>query len=322
MPTPPLLQRLARIAPYFRTGRAGFGVAIAAAAVAAATEPMIPALLKTLLDDGFGAVRTFALWMVPVAIIGLYLLRGVAAFLAQYALAWAANRGVLALRELMFARLLNAAPALFTQHSASSLTNTLVYEVQAGATWLVHALLAIVRDALTIAALFAYLLWLNWQLTLLVALLAPAVALVMRLVSRRLDLLTRAHQAATDELAYVVEENVLAWRIVRLHGAAPVQRARFNVHSQWLRRLMVKSAAAAATSSPITQLLASVALSAVVVMALWQSSGTTVGAFAAFITAMLMLVAPLKHLADSTGPLTRAMTWCRSAGFPRCRWCW
>ena len=308
MPTPPLLQRLARIAPYFRASRAGFAVAIAAAATAAATEPMLPALLKILLDKGFGSTRSFALWMVPVAIIGLYIVRGLAAFLAQYALAWAANRGVLSLREVMFARLLNAAPALFTQHNASSLTNTMVYEVQTGATWLVQALLTIVRDTLTIVALFGYLLWLNWKLTLVVALLAPAVALVMRVVSRRLDKLTRAHQAATDELAYVVEENVLAWRIVRLHGAAAAQARRFMAHSDRLRRLMVKSAAAAATSSPITQLIAAVALSGVVVMALWQSeSGTTVGGFAAFITAMLMLVAPLKHLADSTGPLTRGL---------------
>ena len=310
MPNPSLLQRLARIAPYFRTSRLGFGVAIAAAAVAATTEPMLPALLKILLDKGFGSPRGFALWMVPVAIIGMFLLRGLAAFMAQYALAWAANRGVLSLREVMFARLLNATPALFTQHSASSLTNTMVYEVQNGATWLVQALLMIVRDALTIVALFGYLLWLNWKLTLLVALLAPAVALVMRLVSKRLDKLTRAHQAATDELAYVVEENVLAWRIVRLHGAASVQRQRFNTRSDWLRRLMIKSAAAAATSSPITQLIAAVALSGVIVMALWQSGdggGATVGGFAAFITAMLMLVAPLKHLSDSTGPLTRGL---------------
>ena len=203
--------------------------------------------------------------------------------------------------------------ALFTAHSASSLTNTLVYEVQAGATWLVQALLVVVRDALTIVALFGYLLWLNWRLTLLVALLAPAVALVMRVVSRRLDRLTRAHQAATDELAYVVEENVLAWRIVRLHGAAPAQNQRFGTQSQRLRRLMVKSAAAAAISSPVTQMIAAVAVSVVVVLALWQSAdttaagGATVGGFVAYISAMLMLVAPLKHLSDSTGPLTRGL---------------
>ena len=311
MPTT-LLQRLARIAPYFRASRAGFGVAIVAAAVAAATEPVIPAMLKTLLDEGFGATRSFSLWMVPVIIIGLSLVRGAAAFSAQYALAWAANRGVLALREAMFTRLLNAAPALFTRHNASSLTNTMVYEVQAGAGWLVQALLVIVRDSLTTVALFGYLMWLNWKLTLLVALLAPAVALVMRAVSRRLDRLTRAHQAATDELAYVVEENVLAWRIVRLHGATSVQGQRFGAQSQRLRQLMVKSVAAAATSSPITQTIAAVALSAVVVMALWQSGGadgrgTTVGGFAAFVGAMLMLVSPLKHLSDSAGPLTRGL---------------
>jgi subfamily B ATP-binding cassette protein MsbA len=311
MPTT-LLQRLARIAPYFRASRAGFVVAIVAAAVAAATEPVIPAMLKTLLDEGFGTTRSFSLWMVPLIIIGLSLVRGAAAFSAQYALAWAANRGVLALREAMFTRLLNAAPALFTRHNASSLTNTMVYEVQAGAGWLVQALLVIVRDSLTTVALFGYLMWLNWKLTLLVALLAPAVALVIRAVSRRLDRLTRAHQAATDELAYVVEENVLAWRIVRLHGATSVQGQRFGAQSQRLRQLMVKSVAAAATSSPITQTIASVALSVVVVMALWQSGGadgrgTTVGGFAAFVGAMLMLVSPLKHLSDSAGPLTRGL---------------
>ena len=317
MPTPTLKQRLARIAPYFGTSRGGFAVALLAAAIAAATEPLLPALLKTLLDKGFGSTRSFALWMVPVAIIGLYVMRGVATFIAQYALAWAANRGVLALRDVMFARLLDAAPALFTRHSASSLTNTLVYEVQMGASALAQVMLVLVRDSLAIVALFTYLMWLNWRLTLLVALLGPAVALVMRVVSRRLDRLTRAHQAATDELAYVVEENVLAWRIVRLHGAARVQGERFNRNSDRLRRLMVKSAAAAATSSPITQLIAAIALSGVVVVALWQSGGagaavhgaaaTTVGGFAAFITGMLMLVAPLKHLADSSGPLTRGL---------------
>ncbi len=305
----PILTRIRRIAPHFRSARMGFVAAFIAAAVAAATEPLVPSLLKRLLDDGFGPSRSFPLWYVPVAFIGLYAIRGVAGFLAQYALAWAANRGVLTLREAMFERLLNAAPTLFTRHNASALTNILVHEVQGGAMQLVQTALVIVRDSMTITFLFIYLLWLNWQLTAFIALLAPAVALVMRIVSKRLDKITRAHQVATDELAYVVEENVLAWRIVRLHGAARAERERFARHSQWLRRLMIKSATAAATTSPITQLIASVALSVVVMIALWQggSDKTTVGAFVAFVTAMLMLVAPLKHLSDSTAPLLRGL---------------
>ncbi len=311
MPNATLLQRLARIAPYFRASRAGFAVALLAAAIAAMTEPMLPALLKRLLDEGFGPSRSFPLWIVPVIIVGLYVVRGLATFVAQYALAWAANLGVLNLRAAMFDRLLDAAPPLFVQQNASMLTNTLVYEVQTGAMQLVQALLVLVRDTLVVAALLFYLLQLNWKLTLLVLLLAPAVALVMRLVSRRLARLARAYQTATDALAYVVEENVLAWRIVRLHGAARAQHGRFTASSQLLRRLMVKSAAAAATSSPLTQLLAAISLSVVVVLALWQSGSSggaaTVGAFVAFVTAMLQMVAPLKHLADVAAPLTRGL---------------
>ena len=120
-----------------------------------------------------------------------------------------------------------AAPTgLFTRQSASQLTNTLVYEVQQGTMLLVRALLTLVKDSLTLVALLAYLLWLNWQLTLFVGVLFPVLALVMRVLGRRLRLVTVAGQQATDELAYVVEENVLAWRIVRLHGAEAAQTAR------------------------------------------------------------------------------------------------
>jgi subfamily B ATP-binding cassette protein MsbA len=303
-----LLQRLARIAPYFRDSRAGFGVAMLAAVIVAATEPMIPALMQPLLDRGFGA-NGLPLWLIPVAVIGLFAVRGGAGFVAQYMLSWGANRGVLQLREAMFDHLLRAAPGLFTRHSASGLTNTLVYEVQQGANLLVTALLTLVRDSLTLVALLGYLLWLNWRLTLVVAILAPAIGIVMRIVSRRLHRLVLAGQQATDELAYVVEENVLAWRIVRLHGAGDVQGARFSKTSDLLRRLMLKSVAAGATMSPITQLLAACALSAVIVVALWQSGsgGATVGSFVAFITAMLMLLSPLKHLSDVAAPLTRGL---------------
>src|SRR4030095_723349 len=118
-----------------------------------------------------------------------------------------------------------------------------------------------------------------------------------------------AGQQATDELAYVVEENVLAWRIVRLHGASGVQGDRFSKTSDLLRRLMQKSVAAGATMSPVTQLLTACALSLVIVVALVQSGsgGATVGSFVAFITAMLMLLTPMKHLSDVARPLTHGM---------------
>ena len=305
---PTLLQRFARITPYFRHGRAGLVVAFIGSLLGAATEPLIPELMKPLLDKGFSAGQ-LPLWMVPVAIVGIFALRGAAGFVAQYALSWAAYRGVQDLREALFQRILTGQPAMFGQRSASSLTNTLVYEVQTGATQLVNAVLTLVKDSLTLLALLGYLFWLNWKLTLFVGVLFPAVALLMRTVGKRLHRLAREGQDATDSLAYVVEENVLAWRIVRLHGAAKPQARRFEQHALTLRRVLLKIVAASGAMTPVTQLFTALALSAVIVVALWQSSatGATVGGFVAFITAMLMLVAPVKHLSDIMAPITRGL---------------
>ncbi len=304
----PLQQRIARITPYFRAGRIGLVVAIAAALVGAATEPMIPWLLGQLLDKGFTA-KELPLWIVPVVIVGLFTIRGAAGFIAQYALSWSAQIGLERLRGAMFDHLLKAAPALFTQRSASSLTNALVYEAQTGATSLVASVLTLIKDSLTLAALLGYLLWLNWKLTLFVAVMFPAIAYVMRHLGRRLHKLAVQGQQATDELAYVVEENVLAWRIVRLHDAQAAQAGRFDRNTRLLRRLMLKSVAAGATMTPMTQILASMAMSAVIVAALWQSgtTGGTVGSFVSFITAMLGLISPIKHLSDVMAPITRGL---------------
>ena len=308
-PAEPLLkERLARIAPYFRTSLRGFVVAFAGAAVAAATEPMIPQLLKLLLDNGVQKGE-LALWQVPVGIIGLFAVRGVAGFVAQYGLAWAANRGTLVMRQAMFARLLDAQPELFSKHTASSLVNTLGFEIQFGTNQLVYSVQSLVRDSLTVIALLAYLLWQNWQLTLFVAVLFPPVALAMRVLSKRLHRLAVAGQQANDELAYVVEENVMAWRNVRLHAGQALQAARFGRVSDALRRLALKSTVAAATMTPVTQLIAACGLSAVIVVALWQSNqtGGSVGGFVSFVTSMLMLVAPMKHLSEVAGPVTRGL---------------
>ena len=303
---PPLLQRLSRIAPFFLQRRLGIAAVLLASAVAAATEPMVAQLLKGLIDRGFKD-RSLPLWVWPIAFVGLFSVRGIAGYVAQLALAWTVQHGLQELRQKLFERVLNAQPLLFARHSASQLTTTVVHEAQTGAVLLVNSALTAVRDSLSLVALFGYLIYLNWRLTLFVAVLFPTVAWVMRTVGQRLHRLNRESQAATDELAYVVEENALAWRIVRMHGAGPAQGARFEKHSTLLRRVLLKTTAAGAAITPLTQVFAAFALSAVVVVALWQSrtDGSTEGAFIAFITAMLALVAPIKHLSDLPVPLSR-----------------
>lgn len=312
------MQRLKRLTPYFSGQRWAWGLAILATLVGAATEPAMPALLKPLLDSGFTA-GSLALWTVPVFLIGLFVIRGLAQFTGQYALARITNDGMLGLRQKLFERLLAADMSLFSRQSASALSNTIVYEVQTGAQQLVQAMMSISRDGFTLIALLGYLIYLNWQLTLIVAFMVPGVAWVMKTLSRRLYRITKSSQTATDELAYVVEENVLAHRMVRLHGAQASQQSRFGDLSRQLRGLNTKATIASAAMTPLTQVLAAIALSVILCIALWQSreggaaigsasvQDVTVGGFAAFISAMLMLIAPIRRMADVANPITRGV---------------
>ncbi len=281
---------------------------MAALTIVSISEPLIPALLQPLLDKGFQQ-NALSIWMVPVYLIGVFVLRGACMFVGQVAIAKATNQGLLRLRMAMFARLQDAELSLFKQNNASSLGNTLVYEVQVGAQLLVNALMDVLKNSLSLLALVGYLLYLNWQLSLIVALLLPSVAWLMKTISKRLYSLTRNSQLATDHLAYVVEESALAFREIRLHAAQTMQSTRFENLALQLQRLAMKTATAGSGLTPLTQIFSAIALSAVISIALLQSqeNGMTVGGFASFVTAMLMLVAPIKHLSEVAGPLTRGL---------------
>jgi len=300
---------MARLWPYFGHARSAWALAAVTTVLAAATEPMIPALLKPLLDRGFQAQRSVALWHVPALLLLVFGLRAVATFLSQYSLALVIQSGLQRLRDALFAKLLSARLSLFDEQNASTLANTVVYEVQNGSALLINALVRLLRDGLTLLALLGYLVYLNWKLTLVVALILPPLMAVVRSLSKRMYRLSQQSQSATDELAYVVEENVLAHRDIRLHAAQASQASRFGKLSRGLRQLSMKSTVAAAGMSALTHILSALALSAVIAVAMVQSAdgSTTVGGFVAFITAMLMLIAPLKGLADAAQPITRGI---------------
>jgi len=302
-----LRSRVARVMIYIHSARRYWLVVLLSTAIGAATEPAMPALLKPLLDSGFKQ-STFPLWAVPVALLGLMAIRGTASFITDVGLAKIANEGMFNLRRALFGRLLDARMDLFARESASSLSNSIVHDVQNAFTMLVYAMTSVVKESLTVVALLCYLIWQNWQLTLIVGVMGPCVAWLMRTASKRLHRLARSSQAATIDLAYVVEENVLATRVVRLHEAQPAQAGRFESLSDTLRRLAMKSAVASALITPFMHMLAAAALSVVICIALYQSgSGMTVGTFAAFVAGMLMLISPVKRLTEITGPLTRAL---------------
>ena len=283
---------------------------LVAMAFVAGAETSIPALMKPLLDRGFTGELNNKLWQIPVFLVGLALVRSMAQFLSNYLLTRVINSVLLKLREQMFQTLLHASTTFFQKNSASQLINAVVFEVNNVLSIMGSMLISLVRDSLTVVGLIGYLIYLNWQLTLVVLVIFPIIAFIMSRINRRLRLLNREQQDLTNELAYIVEEAAAGYKIVKVHGAEQYETLRFMEKADRLRQFALKSAVAGGLNQPITQLIASMALSVVLVIALMQSAteGTTVGGFAAFVTAMMLVISPLKHLADINQPLQRGLT--------------
>src|SRR5260364_257233 len=300
---------LARLWPYIKPHLWTLGLAILSMGCAAASEAGIPALLKPLIDQGFGAhgpVQSLP-WLIPLAVMGLALTRGAMQYAANYLLAYVSNRVLLDLRRAMFDRLLRARAAFFQRETASALINAVVFEVNQALTILSGVMITLVRDSLTALFLLGWLYFLNWRLTLVIALILPAIGGLMSRINRRLQRLNREHQRLTNQLSYIVEENVAGYKVVKVHHGESFEQRRFDAMSRRLCGFATRMTISGGLAQPLTQFLASIAFAIVLSMAMAQSAAdqTTVGGFVSFVTAMLLIISPLKHLMDVNQPLLR-----------------
>jgi len=299
------LRLLGHVRPHWK----GFVLTLAATALAAATEPLFPALMKPLLDKGFGQGEQGWLAWLPLAIVGIFLLRGVAGFLAGYGMSWVSNRVITDLRQLMFERLMRLPAAYFDAHASSVPATRIAYDVNGVAAAATSTLTVLIRDTLSVIGLVGWLLYLNWKLTLISLAVIPLTALVVRAFSKRLRRLSLSAQEGMAQMNEVLQESIRGHKVVKIFGGEQHATSRFDKVNKALRGYGMRQAIAAAAVAPITQIFASVGLAIVVWVALQQSAGneTTVGGFVSFITAMLLLLAPLKHLADINAPLQRGL---------------
>jgi subfamily B ATP-binding cassette protein MsbA len=287
-----------------------FIAAIFTAAIVAAAETSIPALMKPLLDDGFTGKMNDQLWVVPMLLMGLALVRSLSQYLTNYLLTRMTSNILLTMRGQLFSHLLRLRPEQFMQTSASKLINAVVFEVGSALSIMGGITIGFIRDLLTVFGLLGYLLFLNWRLTLIVFIIFPIVAFISNRINRRLRILNREQQTLTTDISYVIEEAAAGHKLVKLHSGEAYEMQRFMDRAKRLYQFAMKSTVTAGMNQPLTQLVGSMALSLVLVVALVQSStqGTTVGEFAAFITAMMLIISPIKRVADIGQPLQRGLT--------------
>jgi subfamily B ATP-binding cassette protein MsbA len=298
-----------RLMRYVRPYWKAFAVSILGMVVAAATEPLLPALLKPFLDGTFvhkdSAVMTWA----PIFILVIFFVRGVAGFFGSYAIHWVGNKVVMDLRAEMFAKLLSLPTRYYDDHATGSLISKLTYDVTNVTAAATSVVTITIRDSITILGLLAWLFYLDWKLTLITLLIAPVVALVIRIINRRLRASSRETQKSMGSITQVVEESVTAHKVVKLFGGQQYEKERFGQEINWVRRHMMKQAAAAVANVPIVQMVAAIALAFVIYLATQQAQSdlSTVGGFLSFVAAMLMLTAPLKRITSINEYIQRGL---------------
>jgi subfamily B ATP-binding cassette protein MsbA len=299
------LRLLRHVVPY----RGVFALGICGMIVVAATEPLLPAMLKPLLDGIFVEKNEVVMRWMPLIIIGLFLVRGIAEYTASYSINWVGNRVVMDLRNAMFARLLALPTPYYDDHASGNLISRLTYDAAQVTLAATSVLTVIFKDSIALLGLLAWMLWLNWKLTLLALVMAPLLVGVVRALSVRLRRSSRDVQHGMGEVTQVLQETIEGHKVVKLFGGQGYESERFNAQANRVRRYLMKQVVAAAASVPIVQIISSVALAVMVYLATQQSSAAeiTVGGFGSFVAAMLMLNAPLKRITSVNEPLQRGL---------------
>jgi len=299
-----------RLLGYVRPYWVAFVVAIGCMGLSSIVEPVFPAVMKGLLDNGFSNAKDNWDWLIyPGAILGVFLARAVLGFIGDYAMSWVSNNVVAELRQAMFGRIVKLPAVYFSDHTSGRLMSRVAYDVGGVAGAATSAVTTMVKDSLSVIGLLAWLLYLNWKLTLVAVAMVPFIALAVRAFSGRLRRVSRGIQESQGTITQVLQEAIEGHKVVKIFGGQDYERERFRDTVQHQRRLSMRATVASAAQGPIVQFFAAVALATIMAVALKQAASdqTTVGGFVSFITAMLMLLAPLKRLTDINAPIQRGL---------------
>jgi subfamily B ATP-binding cassette protein MsbA len=286
-----------------------FGVAIFTMIILAATEPILPALMKPMLDGSFVEKDATVIRWVPIALVALFAVRGIFMFASGYAMAYVGQRLVMDLRAAMFDKLLTQPTAFFDDQAKGRLVATVAFNVTQVTESATSVVTSLVRDSLAIVGLMGWLFWLNWKLTLVTLAIVPVSAWVFRTASKRLRHTSREMQKNVGDITHVLEESVGAHKLVKVFDGGRYERDRFGRAIQRARQYAMKQTVAANAHGPILQLLAALALAVIVYIATQQASSneTTVGGFVSYMVAMLMLSAPMKRLSSVLPQIQRGL---------------
>jgi len=275
--------------PYWKV----FVFSILSLMVLSATNTGFLATIKMVTDEGFVKHDASKFHVLPLMLFGLLALRAISGFFSVFAMRWVARRVVEDLRLDAFRKLMTLPIGFFDANSAGVVTSKLTYDTEQMSKAATSVAVTIVRDSLSIIGMVAYMIYLDWRLTLIFVLIAPLMAFYLKSMTPKLRFAGKAVQGSMGEMTKVSEEAVSGQRMVKIFGGVEYEFKRFAGAVGRNRHMQIRLARISSLNSMVIELLAGVALGAVVYHSMGKFSA---GEFAAFIGALLMLIAPIKSL--------------------------
>lgn len=292
------LQLYTRLLDYLKPYRRESFWTIVSMVLLAITEPAIPALMQPMLDGSFVDKDPAMIRLMPLALVLLALVRGLAMFGSDFGLQWIANKVILDLRDGMFRRLLVLPTAFYDANSSGHLISKLTYDVNNVSVAATQGALVLVRDSLAVLGLLAFMVYLDWALSLIALFIIPSVGLIIHHMSARLRRLSQSQQQAMGDMTHVLEEAVKGHKIVKIFEGVAYETQRHYRAADKVRNYTMKFAFTGNLNSVGVHLISSLALAAIVYYAsLMSAAGAlTTGEFVAFFGAMALIINPIKRL--------------------------
>ncbi len=308
------LQLYGRLIQTIRPYRSVVALSVLAMVAAAALEPVLPALLKPLVDQNLIAKNSQTQWWVPLALVLSFLAKGVAEYVANVASQWIANKAITDLRRQVFAHQMELPLAEHLAQSQGRMLSRLLYDIPQVGAALSSAWIVVVRDTLIIIGLTGYLIYTAWELTLLILAIAPIVAWLITLASKKLRGGNQAMQESAGAMTGAIEESLAGVREIKIFGTQAHEGRRFANTTETLREQTMRTVRISALNVPLVQVLAALAVAAVIWLAsnLSAQDRLSPGTFVAFVAAMAMLFEPIRRLTNINDVIQRGLAGAQS----------
>ena len=299
------LRLLSYARPYWRT----VVVSVVSVVIAAAMEPLMPALMKPLVDESLIAKDPTSLWMVPIFLVLVVVLRGIADYVVTVSSQSLAQRTVEDLRAAVFAKQLDLPLSRHDQEQGGRMLTRITYDTQMVADAVSNAWLVFVRDTLVILGLVGFLFYTAWELALFVFISLPILTVAIQRIGRRLRRSNTRVQESVGRLSGLIQEALMGLREIKIFGAQGSQRNRFAGLNLGLRKEQMKVVRTSALAGPLVSLLTALTVAVVIYLASFMTAqgSLTPGEFVAFITALAMVFGPMRRLAQVNAVLQKGL---------------